>query len=90
MSERVMTQLSEPIEDPQHLPLCAGNLSDFDPSRDTLANNQLEELDGWMIERTAISSRSAASGMPRTNSIAFTMPSTTFASWTSALSITTF
>ena len=26
---------------------------DFDPSRDALANDQLEEMDRWMLERTA-------------------------------------
>src|SRR5258705_12719340 len=30
-----------------------GNLSDFDPSRDALPNDQLEEMDRWMLERAA-------------------------------------
>jgi len=54
MSERVMTQLSEAYRKIRNtFRFALGNLSDFDPLRDTLANNQLEELDGWMIERTA-------------------------------------
>jgi len=46
MSERVMTQLTKPIGRSATFRFCAWQLSDFDPSRDTLANNQLEELDG--------------------------------------------
>jgi isoleucyl-tRNA synthetase len=30
-----------------------GNLSDFDPQRDALPNDQLEEIDRWMLDRTA-------------------------------------
>jgi len=54
MSERVMTQLSEAYRKIRNtFRFALGNLSDFDPSRDTLPNDQLEEMDGWMIERTA-------------------------------------
>src|SRR5438034_11846870 len=30
-----------------------GNLGDFNPSRDALSNDHLEEIDGWMLDRTA-------------------------------------
>src|SRR6202012_2507611 len=30
-----------------------GNLADFDPSRHALPNDQLDEMDRWMLERTA-------------------------------------
>src|SRR6266516_1595549 len=54
MSERVMTQLSEAYRKIRNtFRFALGNLSDFDPSRDTLPNDQLEEMDGWMLERTA-------------------------------------
>jgi len=54
MSERVMTQLSEAYRKIRNtFRFALGNLSDFDPSRDALANEQLEEMDRWMLERTA-------------------------------------
>jgi isoleucyl-tRNA synthetase len=54
MSERVMTQLSEAYRKIRNtFRFALGNLSDFDPSRDALANDQLEEMDRWMLERTA-------------------------------------
>ena len=54
MSERVMTQLSEAYRKIRNtFRFALGNLSDFDPSRDALANEQLEEIDRWMLERTA-------------------------------------
>jgi len=54
MSERVMTQLSEAYRKIRNtFRFALGNLADFDPSRDALANNQLEEIDGWMLDRTA-------------------------------------
>jgi isoleucyl-tRNA synthetase len=54
MSERVMTQLSEAYRKIRNtFRFALGNLSDFDPARDALANDQLEEMDRWMIERTA-------------------------------------
>jgi len=34
-----------------------GNLDKFDPSRDALPNEQLEEIDRWMLDRTAELSR---------------------------------
>jgi isoleucyl-tRNA synthetase len=54
MSERVMTQLSEAYRKIRNtFRFALGNLSDFDPSRDALASNQLEEIDRWMLDRTA-------------------------------------
>ena len=54
MSERVMTQLSEAYRKIRNtFRFALGNLADFDPSRDALANNQLEQIDAWMLDRTA-------------------------------------
>jgi isoleucyl-tRNA synthetase len=54
MSERVMTQLSEAYRKIRNtFRFALGNLNDFDPSKDALANDQLEEMDRWMLERTA-------------------------------------
>ncbi|HEY4817405.1 MAG TPA: isoleucine--tRNA ligase [Candidatus Acidoferrum sp.] len=54
MSERVMTQLSEAYRKIRNtFRFALGNLFDFDPSRDALPNEQLEEIDRWMLERTA-------------------------------------
>src|SRR5579864_5901577 len=53
MSERVMTQLSEAYRKIRNtFRFALGNLSDFDPSRDALASDQLEEIDRYMLERT--------------------------------------
>jgi isoleucyl-tRNA synthetase len=54
MSERVMTQLSEAYRKIRNtFRFALGNLSDFNPSRDAIANDQLEEMDRWMLERSA-------------------------------------
>ena len=54
MSERVMTQLSEAYRKIRNtFRFALGNLGDFDPSRDVLSNDQLEEIDRWMLDRTA-------------------------------------
>jgi isoleucyl-tRNA synthetase len=54
MSERVMTQLSEAYRKIRNtFRFALGNLFDFDPVRDALPNEQLEEIDRWMLERTA-------------------------------------
>src|SRR6266480_942207 len=54
MSERVMTQLSEAYRKIRNtFRFALGNLGDFDPPRDALADEQLEELDRWMLDRTA-------------------------------------
>jgi isoleucyl-tRNA synthetase len=50
----VMTQLSEAYRKIRNtFRFALGNLADFDPSRDTLPNDQLDEMDRWMLERTA-------------------------------------
>src|ERR1700726_4936743 len=54
MSERVMTQLSEAYRKIRNtFRFALGNLSDFDPAHDALPSDQLEEIDRWMLERTA-------------------------------------
>jgi isoleucyl-tRNA synthetase len=54
MSERGMTQLSEAYRKIRNtFRFALGNLSDFDPSRDALSNDHLEEIDRWMLDRTA-------------------------------------
>jgi isoleucyl-tRNA synthetase len=54
MSERVMTQLSDAYRKIRNtFRYGLSNLADFDPSRDPLPNDQLEEMDRWMLERTA-------------------------------------
>ena len=54
MSDRVMTQLSEAYRKIRNtFRFGLSNLFDFDPSRDTLPNEQLGEMDRWMLERTA-------------------------------------
>jgi len=54
MSERVMTQLSEAYRKIRNtFRFALSNLFDFDPSRDALPSDQLEEMDRWMLERTA-------------------------------------
>jgi isoleucyl-tRNA synthetase len=58
MSERVMTQLSEAYRKIRNtFRFALGNLANFDPSRDALPNEQLEEIDRWMLDRTAELSR---------------------------------
>jgi len=54
MSERVMTQLSEAYRKIRNtFRFALGNLNDFDPARDAVPNDQLVEMDRWMLERTA-------------------------------------
>jgi isoleucyl-tRNA synthetase len=54
MSERVMTQLSEAYRKIRNtFRFALGNLFDFEPGQDALPNEQLEEIDRWMLERTA-------------------------------------
>ncbi len=54
MSDRVMTQLSEAYRKIRNtFRFALGNLNDFDPSRHALPHDQLEEMDRWMLERTA-------------------------------------
>jgi isoleucyl-tRNA synthetase len=54
MSERVMTQLSEAYRKIRNtFRFGLGNLFDFDPSRHAVPNERMEEMDRWMLERTA-------------------------------------
>jgi len=54
MSERIMTHLSEAYRKIRNtFRFALGNLSDFDPARDALPDEELDELDRWMLERTA-------------------------------------
>jgi isoleucyl-tRNA synthetase len=54
MSERVMTQLSEAYRKIRNtFRFALGNLNDFDPARDAVPYDQMEEMDRWMVERTA-------------------------------------
>jgi isoleucyl-tRNA synthetase len=54
MSERVMTQLSDAYRKIRNtFRFVLGNLFDFKPERDALPNEQLDEFDQWMLERTA-------------------------------------
>jgi isoleucyl-tRNA synthetase len=58
MSERVMDQLSEAYRKIRNtFRFALGNLDKFDPERDALPNEQLEEIDRWMLDRTAELSR---------------------------------
>ena len=54
MSERVMTQLSEAYRKIRNtFRFGLGNLFDFDPLRQALPAERMEEMDRWMLERTA-------------------------------------
>ncbi len=54
MSEGVMKQLSEAYRKIRNtFRFALSNLSDFDPNADALPNDQLVEMDRWMLERTA-------------------------------------
>jgi isoleucyl-tRNA synthetase len=54
MSERVMAQLSEAYRKIRNtFRFALGNLFDFEPERHALANETLDDLDRWVLERTA-------------------------------------
>src|SRR5499427_5972841 len=54
MSERVITQLSEAYRKIRNtFRFALSNLNDFDPARDSLPSGQMEEMDRWMLDRTA-------------------------------------
>jgi isoleucyl-tRNA synthetase len=54
MSERVMTQLSEAYRKIRNtFRFALGNVNDFDPAKDAVPNTELEEMEQWMLERTA-------------------------------------
>ena len=53
MSDNVMTQLSEAYRKIRNtFRFALGNLADFDPARDTVPEQELGELDRWMLQRT--------------------------------------
>ena len=55
MSERVMTQLSEAYRKIRNtFRFALGNLFDFEPGRDSIPADAMEEIDRWMLERTAV------------------------------------
>jgi isoleucyl-tRNA synthetase len=54
MSDNVMTQLSEAYRKLRNtFRFALGNLADFDPARDAVPDVEMEELDRWMLSRTA-------------------------------------
>ncbi len=54
MSDNVMTQLSEAYRKLRNtFRFALGNLADFDPSRDQVSDIEMEEMDLWMLSRTA-------------------------------------
>ncbi|MFY9583996.1 MAG: isoleucine--tRNA ligase [Candidatus Acidiferrales bacterium] len=54
MSDRVMTQLSEAYRKIRNtFRFVLGNLADFDPTRDAVPDEQMDELDRWVLSRTA-------------------------------------
>ena len=54
MSERVMEQLSEAYRKIRNtFRFALGNLFDFSPERDAVSSDEMQELDRWMLERTA-------------------------------------
>jgi isoleucyl-tRNA synthetase len=54
MSDNVMTQLSEAYRKLRNtFRFALGNLADFDPGRDAVPDAEMEELDRWMLSRTA-------------------------------------
>jgi isoleucyl-tRNA synthetase len=54
MSDNVMTQLSEAYRKLRNtFRFALGNLADFDPSRDAVPDAEMEEIDRWMLSRTA-------------------------------------
>jgi isoleucyl-tRNA synthetase len=54
MSDNVMTQLSDAYRKLRNtFRFALGNLADFDPARDAVPDAEMEELDRWMLLRTA-------------------------------------
>ena len=54
MSDNVMTQLAEAYRKLRNtFRFALGNLADFDPARDAVPDAEMEELDRWMLSRTA-------------------------------------
>ena len=68
MSERVMTQLSEAYRKIRNtFRFALGNLGDFDPSRNSLPNEQSKKWIGGCSSVPPSSLENAASGMPGMN-----------------------
>ena len=85
-----MTQLSEAYRKMRNtFRFALGNLSDFDPARDALSNDQMEELDRWMLDRTAELVKKCREWYADLNFIASTTRCTIIAWWTSAHFIST-
>jgi isoleucyl-tRNA synthetase len=54
ISPEILTHLSEAYRKLRNtFRYCLGNLYDFDPRKDLVAGNQLEEIDAWALLRTA-------------------------------------
>jgi isoleucyl-tRNA synthetase len=54
MSDNVMNQLSDAYRKLRNtFRFALGNLADFDPARDAVPDAEMEELDRWMLSRTA-------------------------------------
>jgi isoleucyl-tRNA synthetase len=54
MSDNVMKQLSEAYRKLRNtFRFALGNLADFDPARDAVPDDRMEEFDRWMLARTA-------------------------------------
>jgi isoleucyl-tRNA synthetase len=54
MSDNVMTQLSEAYRKLRNtFRFALGNLADFDPSRDSVPDAEMDEIDRWMLSRAA-------------------------------------
>jgi isoleucyl-tRNA synthetase len=54
MSDNVMTQLADAYRKLRNtFRFALGNLADFDPARDAVPDAEMEELDRWMLSRTA-------------------------------------
>jgi isoleucyl-tRNA synthetase len=54
MSDNVMKQLSEAYRKLRNtFRFALGNLADFDPARDAVPDDQMDEFDRWMLARTA-------------------------------------
>src|SRR6185437_13180506 len=52
-SEPMMTQLAESYRKIRNtFRFALGNLANFDPARDAVADNELSEIDAWMLHRT--------------------------------------
>ena len=83
MSDNVMTQLSEAYRKIRNtFRFALGNLADFDPARDAVPEQEMEELDRWMLQRTRGAGRGVRSFLPRTSiSTASITRCTISASW---------